>query len=162
MWARAQLVRRKMSGDRLDTGTVRGGAPLESEIPSKRHGDVAQAGQPDGCVRTVGHSPRQRAMRPGRTILVAFAPIAGAAATARTERVPPPLQCVVYTDIQPAQTTRVGCIFWLDVLHPLPVGQAAINHNMAGVREIPLLVTKDRLSWPVSLGEKVATRRFSP
>jgi hypothetical protein len=42
------------------------------------------------------------------------------------------------------------------------VGQAAINHNMAGVREIPLLVTKDRLSRPVSLGEKVATRPFSP
>jgi len=43
------------------------------------------------------------------------------------------------------------------------VGQAAINHNnMAGVRGILLLVTKDRLSWPASLGEKVATRHFSP
>jgi hypothetical protein len=101
-------------------------------------------------------------MRPGRAVLVAFAPIAGAAARARAERVPPPLQSAVYTDIQPDPTTSVDCILWLDVLHALPVGQAAINHNMAGVREIPLLVTKDRLSWPVSLGEKVATRRFSP
>jgi hypothetical protein len=101
-------------------------------------------------------------MRPGRTIFVAFAPIAGAVATARTERIPPLLQSGVYTDIQPAQTTSVGCILWLDVLQPLPVGQAAINHNMAGVRETPLLVTKGRLLWPVSLGEKVATRHFSP
>ena len=162
MWARAQLVRCKMSGDPLDTGAVRGGAPLESEIPSKRQHDIAQASQTDGCVRTVGHWPRQRATRPGRAILVAFAPIAGAAARARAERVPPPLQSAVYTDIQPDPTTSVDCILWLDVLHALPVGQAAINHNMAGVREIPLLVTKDRLSWPVSLGEKVATRHFSP
>jgi hypothetical protein len=163
MWARAQLVRCKMSGDPLDTGTVRGGAPLESEIPSKRQHDVAQAGQTDGCVRTAGHSHRQRGMRPGRAVLVAFAPIAGAAARARAERVPPPLQSAVYTDIQPDPTTSVDCILWLDVLHALPVGQAAINHNnMAGVRGILLLVTKDRLSWPASLGEKVATRRFSP
>jgi hypothetical protein len=162
MWARAQLVRCKMSGDPLDTGTMRGGAPLESEIPSKRHRDVAQAGQPDGCVRSVGHSSRQRAMRPGRTIPVAFAPIAGGAARARAERVPAPPQSVVYTDIQPAPTASVDCILWLDVLRTLPAGHAAINHNMAGVREIPLLATKDRLSWPVSLGEKAATRHFSP
>lgn len=162
MWARAQLVRCKMSGDHLDTGTVRGGALLESEIPSKRHRDVAQAGQPDGCVRSVGRSLRKRAMRPGRTIVVVFAPIAGHAARARAERVPAPLQSVVYTDIQPAPTTSVDCILWLDVLRTLPVGHAAINHNMAGVREIPLLVTKGRLSWPVSLGEKAATRHFSP
>jgi len=50
------------------------GANLESEIPSKLYRDIAQAGDPDGCLRVAGGCAPKRAIRPGERSIAAFAP----------------------------------------------------------------------------------------
>jgi hypothetical protein len=134
-----------MSGGQRDTGTGQGGGNLESGILSNRHRDVAQAGKPGGRVRAAGRSTRNGAMRPRRTIFAAFAPIAGAAAAARAERVPPPLPSDVHPGLQPAPTTGAACVLWLDASQPLPVDQTAIDNNNnaeAGTLGTALAATK--------------------
>ena len=146
-------------------GPDRGGGNLESGILSNRHRDVAQAGKPGGRVRAAGRSTRNGAMRPRRTIFAAFAPIAGAAAAARAERVPPPLPSDVHPGLQPAPTTGAAGVLWLDASQPLPVDQTAID-NIIMLRRARWgprwRRRKDRLPRPASLGETVAIRPFSP
>ena len=164
-WAKAQSVCSRMSGGHCDTGTGQGGGNLESGILSNRHRDVAQAGKPDGHVRAAGRSTRNGAMRPRRMVFAAFAPIAGAAAAARAERVPPPLPSDVHPGLQPAPTTGAAGVLWLDASQPLPVDQTAID-NIIMLRRARWgprwRRRKDRLPRPASLGETVAIRPFSP
>jgi hypothetical protein len=144
----------------------RTGGNLESGILSDRHRDVAQAGRPDGRVRATGRSTRNGAMRPRRTIFAAFAPIAGAAAAARAERVPPPLPSDVHPGLQPAPTTGASGVLWLDASRPFPVGQTAIDNIIIMPRRARWgprwRRRKDRLPRPASLGETVTIRPFSP
>ncbi len=143
-----------------------GGGNLESGILSNRHRDVAQAGKPDGRVRAAGRSTRNGAMRPRRTIFAAFAPIAGAAAAARAERVPPPLPSDVHPGLPPAPATGAAGVLRLDASQPLPVDQAAIDNIIIMLRRARWgprwRRRKDRLPRPASLGETVTIRPFSP